>query len=560
MNDDSAETTLTRLTAMQKEMRAPVNAILALGKTLHEEAVASGIDGIMPDVERIIESANNLSDVLDSLAADDAAEAFLFDQPAKEVARTVRHELRTPIAGIKGYGEILLEDLEDLGSEVLRPILLKLLTETNLFLKQLNVIVDFSNAQTEELPERIDLVDEDSPPGMGSKDKGAPRAPGSQGSAAIAGRARETGLILVADDVRANRDLLERHLTREGHRVTLAEGGRQALALADKEPFDLILLDLMMPDLDGFQVLARLKADGRLQDIPVIMISALEEEETVIKCIQAGAEDFLPKSFNPVLLRARIDACLERKHARDREKVYLDRLEVEKRKSEGLLLNILPPKIVERLNAGEDLIADAFENSTVLFSDLVGFTEISAKMGPSELVHDLNKLFSRFDTLAKELGVEKVKTIGDAYMVVSGLPEPNPDHVEACCEMALGMVEALTEINPTLVHPYEIRIGVHCGPVVAGIIGKHKFIYDVWGATVNEASRYESYSLPNHIHVSKKVALVLGEKYDLESRGTLDMRGIGDVETFFLTGRREAGQKQGKKGSKPKKSPKRKKA
>lgn len=564
MNDDSADTTLARLAAMQKELRVPVNAILALGKTLHEEAVASGIGDIMPDVERIIVSTKTLSDVVNSLTADDATEALLLDRPAEEVAKTIRHELRTPIAGIKGYGEILLEDLEDLGGEALRPIFLKLLTETNLLLKQLNVIVDFSDARTADLPERIDLVDEDPPPGKKSRAKRAPRAPGSQGSAAIAGRARETGLILVADDVQANRDLLERHLTREGHQVTLAEGGRQALALADKEPFDLILLDLMMPDLDGFQVLARLKADGRLRDIPVIMISALDEEETAIKCIQAGAEDFLPKSFNPVLLRARIDACLDRKHARDREKVYLARLEVEKRKSEGLLLNILPPKIVERLNAGENLIADAFENSTVLFSDLVGFTEISAQMSPSELVHDLNKLFSRFDALAKELGVEKVKTIGDAYMVVSGLPEPNPDHMEACGEMALGMVEAMNEINPTLAHPYEIRIGIHTGPVVAGIIGKHKFVYDVWGATVNQASRYESYSLPDRIHVSKQVALALGEKYEFESRGTLDMRGIGKVETFFLAGRREAGKKQGQKGgekgSKPKKSPRKKKA
>ena len=564
MNDDSADAVLTRLAAMQKEMQVPVNTILGLGKTLHEEAVASGIGDIMSDVERLITSTKNLSAVVNSLAADDATEVFLLDRPADEVARTIRHELRTPIAGIKGYGELLIEDLEDLGGEALRPILLKLLTETNLLLKQLNVIVDFPNARTADLPERIDLVDEDSSPGKASQGKVASRALGSQGSAGIAGRARETGLILVADDVRANRDLLERHLIREGHKVTLAEGGRQALALADKEPFDLILLDLMMPDLDGFQVLARLKADGRLQDIPVIMISALEEEETVIKCIQAGAEDFLPKSFNPILLRARIDACLDRKHARDREKVYLDRLEVEKRKSEGLLLNILPPKIVERLNAGEDLIADAFEDSTVLFSDLVGFTEISAQMGPSELVHDLNKLFSRFDTLAKELGVEKVKTIGDAYMVVSGLPEPNPDHIAACGEMALGMVEALNEINPTLIHPYQIRIGIHTGPVVAGIIGKHKFVYDVWGATVNQASRYESYSLPDRIHVSKQVALALAKKYQFEPRGTLDMRGMGKVETFFLTGHREAGKKQGKKGgkkgSKPKKSPKKKKA
>jgi class 3 adenylate cyclase len=200
-------------------------------------------------------------------------------------------------------------------------------------------------------------------------------------------------------------------------------------------------------------------------------------------------------------------------------------------------LNILPPKIITRINAGEELIADRFDNVSVLFSDLVGFTEISATMGPSELVQDLNCLFSRFDLLAKKCGVEKVKTIGDAYMVVSGLPDPKSDHREACADMALGMVEALDEINPTLIKPFDIRIGVHSGPVVAGIIGKHKFVYDVWGSTVNVASRFESYSVPNHIHASAEFAGPIKAKYHFDSRGPLKMRGVGEVETFFLKGR-----------------------
>ncbi|HEY4635909.1 MAG TPA: response regulator, partial [Rhodospirillales bacterium] len=371
-------------------------------------------------------------------------------------------------------------------------------------------------------------------------DRAASQIPVIKGSAAIAGRPLTTGHVLVVDDLETNRELLKRHLVRDGHTVTLADGGRQALAVADREPFDVILLDLMMPDLNGFAVLSRLKADGRTENIPVIMISALNEEQHAIQCIEAGAEDYLTKPFDIVLLRARINSCIERKRAHDREEVYRVRLEAEKEKSEDLLLNILPPKIVDRINAGEELIADRFDSVSVLFSDLVGFTEISASMGPSELVHSLNRLFSRFDLLAKQFGVEKVKTIGDAYMVVAGLPDPKPDHKEACAEMALGMIKVLDEINPTLAKPFDIRIGIHSGPVVAGIIGKHKFVYDVWGSTVNIASRFESYCIPNHIHVSAELAGPLAEKFVFESRGLLKMRGVGEIETFFLKGRKGA--------------------
>ncbi len=371
-------------------------------------------------------------------------------------------------------------------------------------------------------------------------DLAANEVPMIKGSAAVAGRPALTGHILVVDDVAANRDLLKRQLERDGHTVTLADGGVEALAVADQEPFDTILLDLMMPDLNGFGVLSRLKADGKTEHIPVIMISALDEEKRAIQCIEAGAEDYLTKPFDVVLLRARLNSCIERKRAHDRELSYRERLEEEKGKSEDLLLNILPPKIVKRINDGEELIADRFENVSVLFSDLVGFTEVSATLGPSELVQDLNRLFSRFDLLAKQCGVEKVKTIGDAYMVVSGLPDPRTDHMEACAEMALGMVEALDEINPSLTKPFEIRIGIHTGPVVAGIIGKHKFVYDVWGSTVNVTSRYESYCIPNHIHVSPEMARTLTRKYILESRGVMTMRSVGEVETFFLKGRKRA--------------------
>jgi class 3 adenylate cyclase len=350
-------------------------------------------------------------------------------------------------------------------------------------------------------------------------------------------RRHETGRILVVDDNDSNRGLLSRRLSRDGHQVFEAISGRAALDLLSSHVVDLILLDLLMPEMNGFQVLAELKRDERLRGVPVVIISGLTDMDGIIRCIEAGAEDYLTKPINSVLLNARINACLERKRWRDREQKYLSEIKIEKEKSETLLLNILPPQIVARLNSGEELIADRFDDVTVLFADLVGFTEISSRMSPSRLVEDLNHLMSEFDMLAQNMAVEKIKTIGDAYMAATGVPEHRQDHVEAMAGFALGMLRVLDIHNQVMATTWKIRIGVHCGPVVAGIIGKHKFIYDIWGDTVNHASRLEATSDPNWIHVSAPVAEVLRARFKLESRGIVHLRGKSDEQSYFLIDR-----------------------
>ncbi len=295
-----------------------------------------------------------------------------------------------------------------------------------------------------------------------------------------------------------------------------------------------MLLDLMMPDINGFEVLGRLKASPALRDIPVIMISALDEVDSVIRCIEAGAEDYLPKPFNPVLLRARINACLERKSLRDRERRHLAQIEDEKERHEHLLLNVLPKPIVARLNSGEALIADRFDEVTVLFSDLVGFTEMSSRLTPTRLVTLLNQLFSEFDEIARTHGVEKIKMIGDAYMVVAGVPEPQSDHCDAIARMALDMRGAIERIAESIGEHLAFRVGIHTGPVVAGIIGTHRFIYDVWGDTVNVASRLETTSPANHIQISRATADRLSGSFELTPRGIIEVKGKGELETFFL--------------------------
>src|SRR5690606_32386832 len=300
---------------------------------------------------------------------------------------------------------------------------------------------------------------------------------------------------LVVDDNESNRSMLARRLEREGHTIILADNGKSALDMLRKEDFDLVLLDVMMPEMDGYQVLEQLHADDKFRGLPVIMISALDEIDTVVKSIELGAEDYLPKPFNPVILRARISACLEKKRLRDRERAYIRKLRSEQERSEQLLLNILPRPIAERLKEGQRTIADVFPDVTVLFADLVGFTRMSEQLPPAELVAMLNRIFSMFDQLAEKHGLEKIKTIGDEYMAASGLPMPRPDHAEAMAEMALDMLAVIERFNAKRNRGVRIRIGMNCGPVTAGIIGTKKFAYDLWGDTVNIASRMESHGI-----------------------------------------------------------------
>jgi adenylate cyclase len=211
------------------------------------------------------------------------------------------------------------------------------------------------------------------------------------------------------------------------------------------------------------------------------------------------------------------------------------RLRAEKERSEALLRHILPDAVVVRLNAGETVIADRFENVSILFADIVEFTPAAALMTPSQLVDQLNRVFSEFDALALRFGVEKIKTIGDAYMAATGLPEPRLDHADAIVQFGLGMLNALQRLNSTGENrPLQIRIGVHTGPVVAGVIGHHKFIYDVWGDTVNVASRLEANGLPDRIQVSEATRRALEGRYDFEPRGPINLKGRGQTEAFLL--------------------------
>jgi class 3 adenylate cyclase len=223
--------------------------------------------------------------------------------------------------------------------------------------------------------------------------------------------------------------------------------------------------------------------------------------------------------------------------ARRELEVAYQTLAVERERSERLLLNILPRAIAERLKQDNHIIADQFPEATVLFADIVGFTQLSSQISATELVVLLNQMFSIFDQLTEQHGAEKIKTIGDAYMVVAGLPTPRSDHAQAIANLALDMQQAIARFNIEQSQAFSIRIGINTGPVVAGVIGLKRFIYDLWGDTVNIASRMESHGLAGGIQVSEATYECLKEQYLFERRGRIQVKGKGEMLTYLLTGK-----------------------
>jgi len=351
--------------------------------------------------------------------------------------------------------------------------------------------------------------------------------------------------ILVVDDSRLMRIVLTKALQELGFtNISEAVDGRDAIKKLSEGSYELMLLDMEMPEMNGIEVLIAKNTVPKLKEVPTIVISATEQVDLAVKCIEAGAEDYLLKPPNNTLLRARVTTSLEKKRLRDMDRILFARLqeekelvEIEKEKSEHLLLNILPGTIAGRLKAGEKTIANGHQIVSVLFADLCGFTKLSRKTSPADLVSMLNEIFTTFDDIVKNHGVEKIKTIGDCYMLVGGLPNPRDDHAHAVADTALEMVQALERINKNRDIDLAMRIGIHSGPVVAGVIGKIKFTYDIWGDTVNVASRMESSGLPGKIHISEQTMAELNSQFNLEERGMVECKGLGQVKTFFVNGR-----------------------
>ena len=339
----------------------------------------------------------------------------------------------------------------------------------------------------------------------------------------------ESGRVLVVDDIEENLKVLSETLVQAGFKPLQAKSGERALQVAAAARPDLVLLDIKMPGMDGFETIRRLKEDPATAGIPVIFISALNQIEDKLRGFQAGAVDYVSKPFQREEVLARVGTHIRLVQA-------LRGVEAEREKSERLLRAMLPDAIADELKEGGTSEPRHFPEVSVLFADLVDFTGISARLEPKVLLGELNALVTEFDRIVGENRCERIKTIGDAYFAASGMPEPNPDHARCLARAALEMRDWLASRNARSPIAWSMRIGIHSGPVVAGIVGTRRYIYDVFGDTVNIANRMESASDPMAINVSGATRALLGDAFLCESRGALPVKGAPPREMHWVLG------------------------
>ncbi len=347
--------------------------------------------------------------------------------------------------------------------------------------------------------------------------------------------------------------------------VEEASSGAEALELVDDliaegTAIPCVVSDQLMPGMTGDLFLAAVRE--RSPDTRTVLLTGQADAKAVGNAVNAAQLfRFLTKPWVTQDLAMTVrEACKSHEQALAlvRHQAELERMNVELQgfnanlealvasrtveltkahaESERLLLNILPPVIATRLKSGERLIADRFDNAAVLFADVVGFTPRSASLAPEQVIRVLDEVFSAFDAKLAALGVEKVKTIGDAYMAVAGVPAAHANAADAVTRFALGARDVARTIRWPDGEPVTLRFGIHIGPVVAGVLGEKKTIYDLWGDTVNKASRMESYGEPGRVHVSAEVANSLGPAFSLIERGVRDIKGFGSIATFWVDG------------------------
>jgi class 3 adenylate cyclase/CheY-like chemotaxis protein len=504
----------------------PINAMIGYSELILDTLDEAGDRALKRDMQSIYHSSTAIFAIIQELfsdktkAGDDIGSVILNED--------LHYSIRTPLSNIVGLSELILEDtatVTDLDLQDIQDSVSKINQAGKRLLKLINDLSKYSDLSDSDLMENYytDLYLKES----------SIRNFQFNTEAKIPDK---IGTILIVDDESANLDIIDKILQQSNHKTFTAESGEEALKILKKESakIDLILLDLIMPEVNGIDLLKTLKDDNNTYHIPVIMLSALDEIDTIVECISMGADDFLIKPVNRILLHARLNNALEKKYFHDKEIKYQKQIKIEQEKSDKLLLNILPESIAERLKNGESLIADDFEDSTVLFADLAGFTKLSSTISATDVVMQLNSIFSLFDGMLIKYSLEKIKTIGDCYMLAGGLPKPDKNHADSVARMALEMLDIIKEINTKTNQSLKVRIGINSGPVAAGVIGKEKFIYDLWGDTVNVASRMETFGSNSKIHVSSSTYLQLKDYYNFTKRDKINIPGKGAMQTYFL--------------------------
>ncbi len=528
---------------LRHELRTPLNAIIGYSELLLGDADDLGLATYVSDLNQILSAGHQLleiiNDLLDAnkLASDDVSFNL------ESLIANLDYQVRTPLNGIIGYSEILLENAAEQGREKITADLQKIHDAGKLFLARINNIIDFSKldaglkAATSEASHHTPLIDSV----MSSLRELA------QESAAVAGG--EPGSILVVDDNGINRDLLSRYLERQGHAVQVAHNGRQALEMITTGAFDLVLLDIMMPEMNGYEVLQHLKHSETWRDLPVIMISALDEIDSAVRCIELGAEDYLRKPFNPVLLRARVQACLEKKRLRDLKAEQQRKLqelntalELRNRFIRETFGSYLSDEIVDTiLKKGGLKIEGEKRRATILMADLRGFTSISERLPAEDVVAMINIYLETMTEIIQKYQGTIDEFIGDGILVIFGAPILRPDDPRRAVACAVEMQLAMTTVNErnrqSGYPEVALGIGINTGEVVIGNIGSKKRIkYAVVGRAVNLTARIESYTVGGQIFISESTLDECGDICRIDTAMQVMPKGVKKPLTIHEVG------------------------
>ena len=420
-------------------LKNPINAILGYSEMLIEDCEDAGIDQPITDLNKLYNAGQEILSAIENNFDERALENphNTLSTLAKDTAILIREPLNTII----GYSELLLEDNDSIEIENFKSDINRISDSGRLLETELDSIIMFNTEDDLHIlkgndPNAAqsmvqDVMDSIQPIDQNNK------------------KPQILGKLLVVDDNKNNTELLKKRLLKQGQNVVTANNGRDAMeSLIDNVDTDVILLDIVMPEMNGYEVLKFIKNDKRFHELPVIMISSMDDTDSIYRCIEAGADDYITKPFEKSILDARIASCMEKKKLRDKERILIQELKEERDRSEQLLLNILPKDIAQRLKSGETDIADKHDNVSIIFCDLVNFTPQAQKLNPNKLVKILNNIFKTFDDLSKEHGIEKIKTIGDSYFAVGGLNEEKTQSAINIIELGKQFIKSIAyEIN-----------------------------------------------------------------------------------------------------------------
>lgn len=505
------------LATKRDELLTPVRVINEFSGQILTLAADLEQPGFSDDMQKVDAAGRNFAALVDEILDPSKIQSAATDE--ESLLSRLRHEMLNELNPIINYSEMWIEDADEQFLSGFIPELQMILNAGKKCEKLVDQILASRDIDSARIPveesSRDQLRDIFSPP--------------EETETAVAA---ETGLVLIVDDDDINRDILSRQLQKQGHQVACASNGSEALRMLTQQAVDLMLLDIVMPEMNGVEVLARVKADDHLSEVPVIMISALDEMNVVARCIKLGAEDYMPKPFNPTVLKARVDRSLEKRRLRQREIEYLQEIEREKKRADELLHVILPTEIVTELKATNTVAPRRYDNVAVLFVDIVNFTPYCDQHSAEDVVNNLQQLIVTWEEIALRHGVQKVKTIGDAFMAACGLFGDCTEPVLNCIRCGLEMIDATHKLEIG----WNVRVGINAGSVVGGVLGRRQYLFDIWGDTVNTAARMESHGIEGAIVLSTAAWRKIAQQCEGRPLESVSIKGKGIMERVLFDG------------------------